>query len=372
MKKTTRRVYMSLLLVVLSVCTAVATTFAWVGITSNTTFDKFRINLRPNEEDNNSEYGIQLSLSGKEGTFYDEIQKEDLQRQILLNMGYEESYISRVGVDYLYRTINLRQCTVERNSRQLPSTSNMLLDFYDVNGLNLVTKRQNQDNKIITGSGFIFFDIYIAIYSYGGDEATLGAPNIFLKNHVLEGQDCSSNILNDIYLPNYFTNKISNKVTINSANAYRVGVQRFPITEKYNYSAYDLCFPDQLKIFKNGADAPTYNARSNSYDFGPVCELEDNFAYQYHKSIYGDTFDNVRRFVPFSSVINRGDITFEDGETSDSPNLILPQSMGFNSTQMIKYRIFFWAEGWDSDCFDAINGIPVTLNLEFSTKTNIE
>ena len=45
MKKTTRRVYMSILLVVLSLFTAVATTFAWVGITTNTTFDKVTINL---------------------------------------------------------------------------------------------------------------------------------------------------------------------------------------------------------------------------------------------------------------------------------------------------------------------------------------
>ena len=98
MKKTTRRVYMSILLVVLSLFTAVATTFAWVGITTNTTFDKVTINLKENEDDNNSEYGIQLSLSGKEGTFYDEIPADDIKRQILYNMGYDDYYINRVGV----------------------------------------------------------------------------------------------------------------------------------------------------------------------------------------------------------------------------------------------------------------------------------
>ena len=381
MKKTTRRVYMSILLVVLSLFTAVATTFAWVGITTNTTFDKVKINLKKNEEDEQSEYGIQLSLTGKADDFHDEILQEDLYRQILLNMGYEQSYINKFGGPLqAYRSIKLEQCTVARDSIDMPSTNNQFSSFYNMRGEDLV-RSKDQYHRINTANGFIFFDLYLSIYNLSNNVVST-APTIFLKKDLLTANTCSTQILNRVRLQNYFSNDIYGKVTINAANACRAAFQRFDIVEKGKPELYEIgssVYPNKLTIYQTGSLTPNYNLADNMYDFGGVMNLEDNFAYQYYSSIYGDTFADLYDALPLSRVLNRGDVVYENGDTLDSSNMLLPykpsaegrKDGGLTSNDMVKFRIYFWFEGWDGDCIDALNDIPVTLNLVFSTKTNV-
>ena len=35
---------------------------------------------------------------------------------------------------------------------------------------------------------------------------------------------------------------------------------------------------------------------------------------------------------------------------------------------MIKLHFYFWFEGWDADCYEAIDEQMVTVNLSLSTK----
>jgi len=381
-KKATRRVYMSILLVVLSIFTAVATTFAWVGITSNTTFDKFRINLRPNEEDEQSEYGIQLSLTGEKNDFHDEIPAEDLYRRILLNMGYTDYQITRYGGPIqVFRSINLQQCTVARSSLENPSTSGRFTDFYDMNGLSLINAK-NSYGDFITARGFIFFDLYLSIYSLS-DSVTTTAPTIFLKNDLLTSDTCSTYIMNSIKLDNYFSNEIYGKTTVSAANACRVGVQRYDIVGKGDLSKYSIgasMHPNRLTIYQTGSMTPRYDSRSDIYDFGGIMSRGDNFAYKYYESIYGDTFDDLEAYISLEERIKtRGDVIYENGSELDSTNMLLPykpsaegyKDGGITSNDMVKFRFYFWFEGWDGDCMEAIDKVPVNLNLVFSTKTNI-
>ena len=381
MKKSVRRIYVSILLVVLSLFTGIATTFAWVGITSNNTFDKFRINLRANDEEEQSEYGIQLSLTGQANDFHDEIQAEDLYRQILLNMGYTNNVIKRAGgATTLFRSIKLYQCTTARQSLEYPSTNTRLHGFYDMSGTELVTST-DANGDFVTGKGFIFFDIYLAIYSIS-DSVTSVAPSIFLKKDVLTSDNCSTQILNNIKLDNYFGN-ITGKVNINAANACRVAFQRFNIVEKGDLNAYKVSGgnnPNMLRIYQTGSLMPKYSAIDNFYDFGGIMPLGDNFAYKYYKSIYGDTFNNLNEILEYDRIMNRGDVVFENGSSLSSNNMILPykptgentKDGGITSKDMVKFRVYFWFEGWDGDCIDAINNIPVSLNIMFTTKTNAE
>ena len=39
---------------------------------------------------------------------------------------------------------------------------------------------------------------------------------------------------------------------------------------------------------------------------------------------------------------------------------------GIHALTMMKMTIYFWFEGWDADCFKAVGGSPVTLNIELS------
>ena len=60
MRKYFNKLYLSIALVVLSLLTMVATTYAWVGLLTSTTFDEFTINLQEHESDEISEYTIKL------------------------------------------------------------------------------------------------------------------------------------------------------------------------------------------------------------------------------------------------------------------------------------------------------------------------
>ena len=83
-KKATRRIYLSLIFVTLSLLTMVATTFAWVGIVSNASFERISINLETDNE--KSDYGVMLSLSGAKNDFHDSIDALALQKQLLINI----------------------------------------------------------------------------------------------------------------------------------------------------------------------------------------------------------------------------------------------------------------------------------------------
>ena len=71
MKKYVKKVYLSIMLVVFSLFAMVATTYAWVGLLTNSTFNEFTINLREYDDPDTADYGIQLSLTGEDGSFRD-------------------------------------------------------------------------------------------------------------------------------------------------------------------------------------------------------------------------------------------------------------------------------------------------------------
>ena len=132
MQTAIKKVYVSILIVVLSTITLTATTFAWVGIFTSSSFEKFQINL---SEQDLEEYGLEISLTGEEGTFSSTINQTELKRQLLINMGYNGSYISSENaVNNAFRNVTLAQCTVNPKSavgfKQFTTSDNKLTTAY--------------------------------------------------------------------------------------------------------------------------------------------------------------------------------------------------------------------------------------------------
>ena len=75
-----KKLYISVLTSILVLLTTVATTFAWVGVFANSTFEKFDFAIRSNDL---KEYSIEISLDGV--NFYDSINFDDIKEQLLLN-----------------------------------------------------------------------------------------------------------------------------------------------------------------------------------------------------------------------------------------------------------------------------------------------
>ena len=85
-----KKLYISVLTSILVLLTTVATTFAWIGVFANSTFEQFDIGIRVSNLD---EYNIDISLDGINFSKDGIIEGVELQKQILLNWGYSESVL---------------------------------------------------------------------------------------------------------------------------------------------------------------------------------------------------------------------------------------------------------------------------------------
>ena len=374
MRKAAKRVYISMLMLFLSVIAVGFTTYAWVGIVSSSTFDNFTINLKPNETDD-SEYGIQLSLTGKPGSFSDSIDPTSLRRQLLINCGIDASQYSDEAVNIQFNRLNLDQCTVTRRE----SAPNAFNQFYTVdNGYAKVTNK------------YFYFDLYIALYRKDGEiEPSDNYLDIYLRQvenengrmEIMDSDSYSTVVLNKIKYPSSNpTNKnilevgsnglplgytVTGNVKVKTSTSCRLAIQKISpsaigdVTYKYD----DI---KKLTVYRTGSETPMYDSAKDTYDFGAVLEKEYNFAYMYHKSLYNSTFDYLEGYANFNDVLNRGDILYEDdGEV----NHIVDASDKCTTEKMARFRFYFWFEGWDSNCFDVINARNVSINLAFSTKS---
>lgn len=383
MKKYVRKFYLSIMLVVLSLLTMVATTYAWVGLLTGTTFDEFTINLQDHESKEASEYGIELSLDGIH--FTDQINPNELRRYLLYNIdptGLYKDYLKKnsqgnyIVNDNLvkrdYEKLRLDQCTTERAEEPGGNLSTRLNHFKNMKGENT--------------SKLLKFDLYLSIYKLNAsdddssdkklDLYLRGDKPLFVSNDNSNGI-YSFSLFNSVTYPNavgsYLENdilgngtnqikpgkEIDGNVKIDITTSCRLAIEKFKAQPKGDPS--NLTYDDEIFIYQTGSIYPTYNQYTGVYDFGGILPSEYNFARLYYNTIYNN---NPLGEVP-DLVLRRGDTIYQDDGVV---NHIVNQGDGVTTAKMVCLRIYFWFEGWDSDCFEIIDNKTVTMNLMFNTK----
>ena len=384
MRKYFNKLYLSIALVVLSLLTMVATTYAWVGLLTSTTFDEFTINLQEHESDEISEYTIKLSLDGI--NFYDNINSYELKRYLLHNIdptGIYKDYVTKNSqgkyivsdnvVERDYSKLRVDQCTVERPEEPGGYLSTRLGYFKNMKGE--VTHN------------LLKFDLYLAIEKNvtGGEEDQSekkldlylrGSKQLFTADDSASGI-YSFNLFNSVTYPNSYgsylgqpilgdgANQIHPNQTVNGnvkvdiTTSCRVAIEKFKAMPKGDPS--NLTYDDEIFIYQTGSFYPTYNSSTGLYDFGGILPSEYNFARVYYNTIYNN---NPLGEVP-DLILRRGDTIYQD---DGNVNHIVNQGDGVTTDKMVCLRIYFWYEGWDSNCFEIIDNKKVTLNLEFNTK----
>ena len=389
MKKYIKKVYLSIMLVFFSILTMVATTYAWVGLLTNSTFNEFTINLREYDDPDAADYGIQLSLTGENGSFRDKIDELELRKQILTNLGYDLTNYSDNVINKIFSEFKMDQCTVTGNNYALDT-------FYDMN---------HNETK-----NYFWFDLYISVYKiYKNGESpddydSSNRISIYLRDHILSSNNAmdEKNGIYDFVLANNVTypsvsgsfkgnpilgnSNITNSILPNStvkkdtvyrnnvANACRVALEKFksvPKGEPERYKTESNIYRG-LTIYQSGSMYPTYDPVENIYDFGGILPKEYNFARLYYNSIHADStgLSNIdRKFsdAEFEKILNRGDIVYSDSPDSES-NHIVTIDDEVTTQRMIRFRVYFWFEGWDSDCFDVLDKKTVEMSLYLSTK----
>ncbi len=384
MRKATRRIYFSILILLTSLIAMGATTFAWVGMIGNSLFEEFNINLMQVDSDD-AEYGIQLSLDGTH--FSDAIDPVLLKRQLLKNLGYNKNLVDSYNDDNVnleFHRINLSQTTTFRYE----NNENVLKEFFTIRG-----------GQVNNSAKYFWFDLYLRLYKKDGsvDDGD-NYLDVYLKQidgdngklGIIDSDSYSTRVINKIYYPS--SNPIDNKilgVTGTGSNGLPLGINSLPLNtliygdvkvktanscrlafEKYQTKAvgdtsWDYGSVKGLTIFRTGSQLPMYNQDTNEYDFGGVLPKDYNFAYLYHKSLNNDDLEYLDNEVDFQKVLNRGDVLYD--ERSETSHLITEDDK-VTTGNMARFRIKFWFEGWDANCFDVIDRKNVSINLAFSSK----
>ena len=361
-----KKVLFSISLVGISLLTMVATTFAWVGITSNSLFDEFSLNLRTDTEDR-GDYGIQLSLSGIPGEFSDSIDGVSVRRQIMKNSGrYDNASLNNYGegaINALFSQFEMDQCT--------PKLSSWHPNLFDSGDVQLFENVASGE----TTNFFMYFDVYATLHvvnSTADPSASTSNIPLFLREGILSSNEVGSFKLNNSYtypdtpimidgLPyqSPFAGKtVKNTVRVNPASAARVCIQRFEPIDLYSgYSSATTGYT----IYKYDDDIPYYDSTNDIYSFGGILPSEHNMAQQQFKLFRPDV---AVQDVP-EWQINRGDVKYED---RDDIGQVVFLEDGLTVGKKIKFRVYFWFEGWDADCFEVIDKRSVNVNLVFSSK----
>ncbi len=366
-----KKIYISLMSIVLLMLTAVTTTFAWVGFLDTSFFDNFDIALKAVE--NVEEYGIQLSLTGKEGSFKTTLDSIDVKREILKNIGYPN--VDSMTDEQVEKTnFTMDQCTVERSGSSLGN-------FVDIHGQ--LTKN------------YIKFDLYLSTYRNADVEDSDSSTyymDAFLNDNLFFGTTDTKKLLNDFHYPtnngfiefpktykyDYLSNslyemtypsftsdklinnpEVSGNITVNSASACRLAIEVRKPVDLYDTSSYALV--TNTIIYQGGTQYPTYNPTTGEYSFGGILPNDYNIAINdyNHKIMEGYTAKSVPEWA-----LQRGDLEFEnDGVVN---RIIDSNDSKVGIDKMVRLTFHFWFEGWDADCFSIINQKPVSLNLSFS------
>ena len=381
MKKYFNKFTMSILMVGLSLLTMVATTYAWVGLLSNSTLDNFNINLRPTTEDD-SEYGIMMSLSGREGTFSDSIDEIDLQKQLLINLGYDPDDLSTEGkIRESFRKLKLNQCTVSRDLqdpkrlgvfRDARPFNTVLNPIYFQFDLYIMLYRKNDDGTFIDDSTN-YLDVYLRNGENGLFSGTTGEFPVVNaikyptanKEVYLGGSATPSYILDNGVNSFALGQSVQGNVKIDSSSACRIAFQKFEAVDAYDvHMADDIVLPKELYIYQTGGYTPSYDPTTGRYDFGGVLPSEYNFSRLHYNSLYDTKLGEVPQ-----DVINRGDILYvDDGEV----NHLVDKSDHVTIDKMVKFTIYFWFEGWDADCFNAMDSKNVSIYITLSNVSPID
>ena len=387
-----KKLYISLLTMLVVLITTVATTFAWVGVFANSTFDTFEFNIV--RSDLSEDYNIVVSSTGKPNTFSDTIDSYDIKRQILVNWGYDENLFltedihgnvenNKTRIDNYYSSLNLDQLTtlpvVESNSLV------KLGDFKNIYGEN--------------SQKYFKFDIYISIEQIGMNSVSDFNLDVFLGTDSLKGRTKGRDLLNPITYDSTFINPYDNLINsgtlvlpaghstvkanqtiqyaqVDSKYASRLAFEKYEVVEKGKPDSYSNKSPISTVIYTgDDYEYPVcIDSSSHLYNFGAILPNEQNFAIiNYNSSEW--QFINRKYWVMGlpSDIYNiRGVesstkdllLTTNTNHLIDSSN----QNEKIGIENMMKLTVYFWFEGWDADCWNAINLSPVNIDINLKMK----
>jgi hypothetical protein len=399
----------SILTSVVVFVTMIATTFAWVGIFTYASTDSFQMNLKVNKSSN---YFLTISPydSTVSNDFCDSVPLADIQKQVLnfWNIPFGQDDSASV-IDSLYT----RRHNVEASSPNIDDNGN-------INGFSRIVNLNSGPLEYVSTNTYIKFDVYLSVNTIDGitvikDDETgeivggTSGINAYVAldeiSKTLIGTMNSYNLINGNvirrYNPSNFDwqyyyahkslssittidgeEKIIDKASIrtDSSSAARFALAVYnPIKITDTYTGDET--PINTIVYQGGSALPTYDETSDVYSMGGILPEEYNFAYQEANALYNVFNRGLRipnKTAEFENNVKQLTGTKKDNIVWNAPSYsdvdinnvnYLGVEKGIQTKQ--KLTIYFWFEGWDSDCTWVIDRKSVTMNLTFTADIDI-
>lgn len=383
MKKQRRKFILTIFSFVAIFMTTIATTFAWVGILTYANTESFAINLKTMELVSN--YFLTISSTGKPGSFSNSIEPDELKKQILIEMGIDESRLTSSNI--------INQVYIDRTSSFNPVTTTVNTDnsFSDFKRIDFEASKRKYDfttmkNVPVYVSGennYIVFDMYISVDTKEGigENTEVNAP-VFLTEledtlygSISEHMVMDNNFVKFDYsespyedylpcLPVLYSIPVNQRIKVDAMNSVRIGFEVYePIDINTEYTDSNKIVANY--IYYGGKLMPSIGT-NGVYDLGGILPAEFNTALQELENT-----KNIDFIVP-DEVLSRKELELEFDSSQiwkkatdlSSPNNYLGVH---NQVQTkLKLRTYLWFEGWDSDCLLGIQYQNVTFNLVFT------
>ena len=389
MRGLSKKMLISILTSVVVFVTMIATTFAWVGIFTYANTDSFSMNLKVNKSSN-----YYLTISGLDSTdnnnYGEEIPLIEIQKQVLKNFGVQ------VDDSYSKETIN----TLYNQKTEIEPSTPIYDSNNNISSFERIVNLSRGPIDFVESKFIIKFDIYLSINTLEGiDEETTGINSSAVLdeiNNTLNGinntyyLNVGNPIRNNRYAPSGFDwqlypahSSLTNvtekdgviqyidkrEIQVNSSSAARFALEVYnPIKLTDTYTGDET--PINTIVYQGGSALPTYNEATDVYSMGGILPEEYNFGVQEANAIYNKSLKIPQKTLDYESKVRTLNGTKKDNyvwkapdfEDIDTENINYLGVMNGIQTKQ-KISVYFWFEGWDSDCTWVIDMKRVTMNL---------
>ncbi len=365
-----RKMYYSIIASTLVIITAATTSYAWYSTNQNAVIDRFNLNIYNSDDKDSDE--LKLSITGNSDDFHQYLDETDLERAVLFNLigesetnklGDGSTSQSKLNIKNMFnRTVKLSSVTPGLDENNKPDLTKSFKEF----SLDDITKPTDSTN-------YISFDLYVAVendktYVTEGTNVYIDSYAISdqIKNEVCNSEDFLCSLLTDLpsggrdfVTGSRLVSQPMSKFKVNAKNAMRFGFVTYAATEKGVKNETSAL---KQNIYSLSSQDATLNG--DVYNFGGL--NGDNNGYnamlEYYNSI--NNVDNYKDLVPDYIKSRTDDYLYSDSSDKE----IISKSYGLTTSTMMKVRFYFWLEGWDADCFNALSGATATFSIYLSTK----
>ena len=289
-----KKLYFSVLTSILVLLTTVATTFAWVGVFANSTFENFTFDVHASKL---RDYNIVLSLTGDEDSFSSTINFDDIKKTILKNIGYTDSQLSsKEKINALFVNHRIEQCTTVP---VLNSTNDKIVKLGDFKAI-----KASYDGLFENTKNYYCFDLYITVDKATDVNQTSDfLLDVFLSENMLSGNVRTKTLYNPFTYDENFVNPLIsnpipnlnitpiiggqtlNSVKVDSASAARVAFEKYKVVDRGHPEQYNsTSSPISTIIYQDSYEYPYIDNDTGVTNLGAILDDEINLATGYWNS----------------------------------------------------------------------------------------